>query len=202
MDANLHSTAQAAFPAALADDVCAVAQTLPETRFRSAGSFEVWVHGEQLAIPDRLYHCEPCENLTAHLSAVQAKILHCLYTRHHDGHVRQHHLDRIIEATDPWIVPFVVQLIGEYVLEIVIAIKDGLADINLRGSPHHQAYGRFVAENPEFLLLTSQRVASYWDCYYRNRFPHRYYPGRTLIDSLKDAAATLTDIHGPPTGQS
>lgn len=38
--------------------------------------------------------------------------MHRLYTRHHDGHVRQRHLARIIEVTDSWIVPFVVQLIG------------------------------------------------------------------------------------------
>ncbi|QKW36907.1 hypothetical protein HUT06_25180 [Actinomadura sp. NAK00032] len=193
MDANLYSAAQAAFPAALADDVRAAAQTVPEARLRPAGSSTVWVHGEQLAIPYRLYHSEPREDLTAHLSAVQAKILHCLYTRHHDGHVRQRHLAQIIEATDSWIVPFVVQLIGEPVLEIVIAIKDGLVDLDLRGSPDHQAYGRFVADNPDFLLLTSQRVASYWDCYYRNKFPHRYYPGRILIGSLKDAVATYRD---------
>ncbi|MFI9561455.1 hypothetical protein [Nonomuraea endophytica] len=190
METSLQPAALAAFPAALADDVCAVTQTVPEAHLQPAGSCSAWVDGEQLTIPYRLYNREPDEDLGANLSAVQAKILHCLYTRHHDGRVRQRHLGQIIDATDPWIAPFVVQLIGEYVLDIVISIKDGLADLDLRGSPHHQAYGRFAADNPAFLFLTSQRVASYWDRYYRNRFPHRIYPGRILIDSLQDAGAT------------
>jgi hypothetical protein len=191
MDANLLPVASSAFPAALATDVRAAAQTMPEASLRPAGTFEeVWVRGEYLTIPDRLYNPEPADDLLGRLSAVQVKILHCLYTRHHDGRVRQRHLSQIIDAIDPWIVPFVVQLIGEYVLEIVITIREGLADLDLPDSPHHRAYGRSAADNPDYIFLTSQRVASYWDCYYRSRFPHRYYPGRILIDSLKDAAAT------------
>jgi hypothetical protein len=190
MDTALELAILPAFPAALAADVRAVAQTLPHAGLQPAGVFSVWIHGEPLSILYRLYNPEPADDLSDRLSAVQTKVLHCLYTRHHDGHVRQRHLSQIIDATDPWIVPFVVQLIGEYVLDIVVTIKQGLADLDHPGTPHHQAYGRFAAANPDFLFLTSQRVASYWNCYYRNRFPHRYYPGRILIDSLQDAAAT------------
>jgi hypothetical protein len=191
MDADLLPVACSAFPTALAADVRAAVQTMPEASHPPAGSFEkVWVQGEDLTIPDRLYNPEPADDPSRRLSAVQVKILHCLYTRHHDGHVRQRHLSQIIDATDPWVVPFVVQLIGEYVLEIVVAIRDGLADLDLPDSPHHQAYGRFTADNPDHIHLTSQRVASYWNCYYRSRFPHLYYPGRILIDSLQRAAAT------------
>jgi hypothetical protein len=177
MNADLLSVACSAFPAALFADVHAAAQTMPEASYPPAGTFdEVWVQGEHLTIPDRLYNPEPAADLVGRLSAVQVKILHCLYTRHHDGYVRQRHLREIIDATDPWIVPFVVQLIGEYVLDIVITIKEGLADLDLPGSPHHQVYGRFAADNSDYICLTSQRVASYWNCYYRGKFPHRYYP--------------------------
>jgi hypothetical protein len=194
MDADLLSVACSAFPAALSADVRAAAQTMPETSYPPAGTFdEVWVRGEHLTIPGRLYNPEPADDLSGRLSAVQVKILHCLYTRHHDGYVRQHHLREIIDATDPWVVPFVVQLIGEYVLDIVITIKEGLADLDLPGSPHHQAYGRFAAGNSDYVFLTSQRVASYWNCYYRGKFPHRSYPGRILIDSLNNVAATCTE---------
>jgi hypothetical protein len=187
--ATLESALVSAFPAALSNDVRAIVQLLPEHRLRPAGSFTVRVEGESVTIPYRLYNPELPSTLSDRLSATQTKILHCLYTRHHDGHVRQRHLNQIIHDTDPWIVPFVVQLIGEYVLEIVTAIRRELTDVDHPGAPHHQAYGRFIAANPDFLFLTSQHVASYWDCYYRNRYPHRYYPGRILVDSLKDAAA-------------
>ena len=190
MDSVVETALLPAFPANLAADVSAVTEILPHARLHPSGAYNVRVQGEHLSIPYRLYNPEPDGDLPGRLSPVQASILHCIYTRHHDGHVRQHHLSQVIEAADPWIMPFVIQLIGEYVLDIVITIKDGLADLDQPGSATHLAYGQFVADNPSFLFLTSQRVASYWDCYYRNRFPHRYYPGRILIDSLRDAAAT------------
>ncbi|GIH95850.1 hypothetical protein Psi01_64800 [Planobispora siamensis] len=31
-------------------------------------------------------------------------------------------------SADPWVVPFVVQLVGEYVLEILVVIRDELRD--------------------------------------------------------------------------
>jgi hypothetical protein len=193
MDATLEGKLVCAFPAALTEDVRAVARSLPWSRLQPKGSVTVRVGDEQLAIPGRIYNPEPATSPAQLLPPAQAKILHCLYTRHHDGYTRQRHLTQIISHTDPWIVPFVVQLIGEYVLQIVITIKEGLADLDLPGSPHHQAYGQFTASNPGFVFLTSQRVTSYWNCYYRNRYPHQYYPGRILIDSLKQAAATQHD---------
>jgi len=48
----------------------------------------------------------------------------------------------------------------------------------------------FVAANPAFVDLTSSRVVSYWNCYYRERYPQLGdYPGAQLISSLKLAAA-------------
>lgn len=180
----------AAFPAALADDVRVVAQALPPARYPVlSGGFNVLVEGEHLAIPYRLCTPMPAEDTSARLSATQTKILHCLYSRHSDGFVRQHHLNQIIDATDPWIVPFVIKLVGEYVVDIVIDIKQGLTDVVTVDTAQHEAYGRFAAANPDFLHLTSQRVASYWRCYYRNRYPHRYYPGRIVLNELQEAAA-------------
>ncbi|WP_051407398.1 hypothetical protein [Nocardia sp. CNY236] len=186
-----------AFPASLAADARVVAQALPPAHPQPAGSFPVWVQGEHLTLPYRLYNPEPAADVFDRLSPRQTKILHCLYTRHHNGHVRHHHLNQVIDATDPWIVPFVVQLVGEYVLDIVITIQQGLIDLDQPRLPHHQAYGRFAAANPHFLHLTGQRVAGYWNCYYRHRYPHRDYPGRLLIDSLQAAAAFYRDTTPP-----
>jgi hypothetical protein len=204
MDIALESATLPAFPADLATEVRPFAQALPYTRLHPAGIFDVRVQGEHLTVPYRLYNPEPAEDVTGRLSPMQAKILHCIYTRHHDDHVRQRHLNQIIDTTEPWIIPFVVQLVGEYVLDIVITIKRALADVDQPGTHHHETYGRFTAANPDFLFLTSQRVASYWDCYYRHRFPRRDYPGYVFIDFLKDAAAhfrrsTTTSPVPPPT---
>ena len=42
--------------------------------------------------------------------------------RHSDGHVREECLLQIVAVDRPWLAPFVVQLLGEYVIEIVEVI--------------------------------------------------------------------------------
>ncbi|MGW7050030.1 hypothetical protein ACWGDT_46840 [Streptomyces avermitilis] len=56
------------------------------------------------------------------LTVVQQAILHCLYSRHCDGLVRRRHREQIAGSDEPWVVPFVVQSAGEYVLEIMGSI--------------------------------------------------------------------------------
>jgi hypothetical protein len=75
-------------------------------------------------------------------------------------------------------------------LEIVIDIQKGLTDLEVAGSAQRAQYGAFLAANPDFLDLTSQRVVSYWNCYYRYRYPKLSdYPGFALISSLRAAGA-------------
>jgi hypothetical protein len=84
---------------------------------------------------------------------------------------------------------FVVQLVGEYVLSVVMDIRSGLVEVDIPGTQTHGVYGRFGAADPEFLFRTRQRVASYWHCYYRNVWADRkYYPGTTVVDSVRAAA--------------
>jgi hypothetical protein len=135
----------------------------------------------------RIYNPEPPGEVEAALSTTQRTVLHCLYTRHHDGFVRQRHLQQIVASEQPWIVPFVIQLIGEYVLEILINVRDALTDLDVQGSSQQMRFGGFIAENPEFFELTSQRVTSYWNCYYRDR-PRSTFPGFSLLSSLRNAA--------------
>jgi hypothetical protein len=69
------------------------------------------VGGEPVHIPSRIYHdpMAPSDVLTAlFLKPVQRTILACLYTRHHDGRVRQNWLRTIAASTEPWVAPFVV----------------------------------------------------------------------------------------------
>jgi hypothetical protein len=181
------------------DDAHTVVSGLPNARL--SGSFSVQVDGEPLTIPYRIYSPEPPAGDVSSLSSTQQTLLHCLYTRHHDGFVRQRHLERVLGSDRSWVVPYVVQLVGEYVVEILIAIAERL-DVATPGTPERLRYGRFVAENRAFFELTASRVTSYWNCYYR--YPDRaqaiepwpggrqrrrdsHYVGFALIDAL-DAA--------------
>lgn len=183
-----------AFPASLRDEVRVVAGILPPTRSTLALSFSVSVQGESVTIPYRLYNDEPTAETRRALSPVQLTILQCLYTRHNDGRIRQRRLEQVIDSMQPWVMPFVIQLVGEYVLEILVTIKQRLAQLDTPGTPQHAAYGQFLAANPDFLTLTSQRVTSYWNCYYRFEYPRRRdYPGQILLLSLQNAAAAYTE---------
>ncbi|MCX5416081.1 hypothetical protein [Streptomyces sp. NBC_00059] len=179
-----------AFPVELASDAEAVLAVMPDSRLQPHASFSVAVEGQQVVIPGRLYNDEPPTDAVASLSPRQRQLLHCLYSRHCDGVVRQRHLEKFVGSTDPWAVPFVVQLVGEYVLEILVVICDELRDLATPGARGHLAYGQFIVDNPAFFARTQRRVVSYWSCYYRGAYASfRGYPGCTLLDLLRGAAS-------------
>ena len=79
-----------------------------------------------------------------------------------------------------WAVPFVVQLVGEYVIEIVDVIESALPLVNSRH------FGEFARENSAFMATTRHRVTSYWDCYFHQRFPAlRDYPGFVALEAIE-----------------
>ncbi|HAP78528.1 MAG TPA: hypothetical protein DCR14_20905 [Acidimicrobiaceae bacterium] len=164
------------------------------------GSFDVRLYDDWLRIPTRIYNPPPEPARLARLSTQQAIMLHCLYTRHHDGHIRQDHLRHLLDVDEPWVAPYVVALIGEYVVEIVTDISDGLAAIDTPGSWQRRRYGRFASDNRTYVELVRQRVWSYWREYYVGQFsrppggasPRPEYPGFSLVRALEAAAADRT----------
>ena len=74
-------------------------------------------------------------------------------------------------------VPYVVQLIGEYVIEILRVAE---ANIDIFGRP---IYREFVATNPIFMSLTRARVISYWNEYHRRQVAdfEKYVGWRLLV---------------------
>lgn len=180
-----------AFPRRLRADVRAALEVLPSAEFPPASPFRTLLADEVVTIPYRIYVPEPSADCEEALPPKQRAVLDCLYTRHHDGWVRQRRLERVVGLVEPWVTPFVVQLIGEYVEEILLVIERSLLPgLATPGSPVDSIYGGFAAENPQFVGLTGQRATSYWDCYYRRRRPKLSdYPGYRLVAALEAAAA-------------
>lgn len=99
------------------------------------------------------------------LNDLEKTLVHCLYTRHYDGFIRQKNLQALINTPYPKIaVPFVLQLFGEYVFEIQ---QDTLIFIER----NFETVLAFLKENPQFWQKQQRRVASYWNEYYRQDFP-------------------------------
>ena len=139
----------------------------------------VAVGGDQLRIPARIYNAEPDWASVRSLGPVEQSIVACLYTRHHDGRVRERALAHISNLNEAWVAPFVIQLLGEYVIELVEQAASILAQ------EPKSVYGSFLRENPEFLRLTMDRATSYWNEYYRQRFRKREdYPALRAIATL------------------
>jgi len=172
---------RSAFPSSLAAEVdAALALFAPgslEATDHAIGP--VHVGGETLHIPSRIYSPEPRFHAPDLVTDTAKRVLGCLYTRHSDGHLREKHLRTIISSSEEWVPPFVVQLIGEYVVEIQGVIESNVAYL---GQP---SYVRFVAENPTFIQLTRQRMISYWDCYFRRQTPNlQDHVGFRLLEAL------------------
>jgi len=177
----------AAFPAALAADVRRVLTTVSPHELGPAGTRPAIVAGQELTIPYRIYD-DPPES-TGDLSPTQRLVLHCLFSRHHDGHLRQRHLEALLASRLPWVIPYVFLPIGEYVIEIVHTVLPYLSEVD--------EVRDFVTENPELLAVTRQRVASYWDEYNRRTYPKlRDYPAMALLESMRRAGGPA---HRPST---
>ena len=137
----------------------------------------VLISGEPVHIPWRIYSTEPA--LPSTVSDLQRTIVACLYTRHHNGFIREKYLSDLFRPSYSWIPPFVLQLVGEYVLEIVELINRNMSELEF------SVYKRFANENKEFVALTRARVISYWDCYYRQRrWKFRNYTPFRILDRL------------------
>jgi hypothetical protein len=193
-----HTLARA-FPPGLHESLSVALDGLPRAAHSPTGSITasnsrewpgITVHAEPLEIPYRIYNDVPAIDPGRQGSGVQVAI-DCLYTRHHDGFVRQAALRRVLAAEYAWTIPYVVQLLGEYVVEICEDIER-FAESELPARPVLASEVRsFADENPEFIGLTQQRSISYWECYQRG--PHLYrdtYPGiralRLMLDEPSD----------------
>lgn len=121
----------ALFPTVVEGEVKAVLALLPwDTSGRLANGnllspdarLITW-QGAQLALPYRVYFPEPAAGGLLRLTNRQRQLLHCLYLRHHDGYVRQRHLEALFALSDgapeAFTTPFTFSLIGEYVREIL-----------------------------------------------------------------------------------
>jgi hypothetical protein len=138
----------------------------------SPDSFSVIVKGDVITIPERVY---VDENVMA--GALNG-LGDALLTRHHNGFVRQRALGTVLGRRGSLAVPFMVRLIGEYVLEILDQIDEQL-DLVSRDD-----LVDFVTCNPDFMRLTHARVTSYWACYF-GATPRQEHVGFRLIERIE-----------------
>jgi len=169
-----------AFPSALQPAAAALTSTADWHADHRLHSYQVLLGGETLTIPWRLY-CErglPLDD--AGRDATVHGIAWCLGTRHHDGYLREECLARMLAAPQGWMTPFIVHLVGEYVIEIVRRIEAALPVLD---SDMRAALGAFVRENPCYLDTIERRTISYR--FWGGPPPLTDYPGKRVIALLR-----------------
>lgn len=176
----LEAQLRRAFPVAVAHEVVALAELDWTAQHPFRGPFVVAVDRETLQIPERIYTELRTLDAARHLASGPRRLALYLFTRHHDGYVRQACLEELLGAHDAWAPAYVLRLLGEPVYEVIESIHQRLASID------HAAYARFIAANPAFYELTRQRVRSYWNAY-RRRTP--------FADSCGARVLAVLDAH-------
>jgi len=176
--------AVAAFPyecRAMAERAARELATFVDDGYRKT-STRMEVLGKPIYVPRRFHFLNTVERADINDGAFPAA--QCLLTRSTDGHLRQRALNAIINLRESWIAPFVVPLIGEYVVEIVEDIQASLSSLD------QGIYSNFVRENRDIMRTVRSRAVSYWDAYYRDRFPDRAaYPGLVALRQLEEWAS-------------
>lgn len=140
--------------------------------------------GELLRFPYRIYaDATDLFRLASHLQGDARALCLCLLSRHCDGHVRQRVVETLGPSPMPWVHAFQLALLGEYVDEIASAVAIQAQQTGL------QHYAALIGENRAFFDLCRQRAASYWNAYYRARYPSlRMFPAHRLLLQMAHAA--------------
>lgn len=174
-----------AFPAELTERVKNAAQLLARGQMHAPSEAVISVRlvGELQSIPYRVYYEKQQLFTCMNISDDIALIALCLGTRHYDGFIREQCLRRLLVVNEKWTAPFVVQLLGEYVIEVIQPIHEHFLE-GVEGK-----YLDFFRENLKYCEYLGHRAISYWNEYYRSRFPsHKDYPAVKALATLKLAA--------------
>ena len=172
-------------PAALLAGEAVARQLAPR---QLAERFAVQAEEHSLLIPARLNFASADLHLTE--SDVAWPFARALHSRSTNGFERQRAARDLLTDLQPWATPFVVALIGEYVIEILDDIAAALTPETTR------TLSTFISQNEAYWKTTKRRVMSYWNEYYRwhsrDQTGGGQYVGFKLIAALETAASERT----------
>ncbi|CAH0298890.1 hypothetical protein SRABI118_04326 [Massilia sp. Bi118] len=171
-----------AFPSRLRPAVREAVALLDAGEMRSLRqAFMVNLDREILLIPYRLYYRpEVLRRELGNSHGVSRLIIACLGTRHYDGYLRQDCLKELLASDEAWVTPYLLQVAGEYVVEIADDVARGIVTRDAA------TLGAFALENPDYLATLERRATSYWSYYHRGAYPDRnHYPGLQVLAVLR-----------------
>jgi hypothetical protein len=178
------------FPSYLEQDVKSVFSILDfDNAFNSShsGSYKVdnlihpdtsnhLIQDEEITIPTRIYFNEPADSEISKLTETQLQILNCIFLRSANGYVRERNLRQLNGNYTPWIAPYIILTIGDYVIQNLLQLESQLNQENIK------TLKKYISQNPKIWKLQKARMTSYWNCYYREEFEDmEEYVGRRIV---------------------
>lgn len=173
------------FPSYMSDDVNKAIEFLlkKKTHFQYFDQKTIKLSNQCIGLLHRIYHDISMHYDFSNFSLMQRQILWCIFTRHHDGFVRQLVIEKLLNyPLEYFMMPFIFQLLGEYVQEILKVITPFINKEN------QDLFIQFILENPQYFQTTEKRIVSYWNEYYRDRYTKfEDYIGAEILHKLKKA---------------
>ena len=128
-------------------------------------------------VPYRMYLLDINEDVYNNLGELEKQILCCMYTRNSDGYIREKYLRKLLAMNfEKWVIPFIVKICDEYVVEMLEIIYKVLKDKD------NSDIKNFCLMNKKQISKSYSRMISYWNEYYRGEeFEFRNYIGRSLF---------------------
>ncbi|MGA4722193.1 hypothetical protein [Fictibacillus nanhaiensis] len=175
---------QEGFPVDVRDDVNIVVGLLTDQKSSevflnniSPDSVQYIQDTNVIQFPYRLYLLDTSETYIEHLNDRQRMVLHCIYSRSFDGYVRENHLLSLLQSNyEDWVIPYIVKLCDEYVLEIIEMTYNHLR------TQDTERIKRFCMENRVAFSRSYDRMPSYWNEYHRYKYKNfQHYVGRKLF---------------------
>ena len=176
-----------AFPKQLMSDINFLASKInAKSEHLAHWGYEIYIEGENIEIPSRIYWDESKLKVNG-LNDSHKMIIACILTRHNNGYVREKNLEKLIVSDQYWTIPYIIQLLGEYVIELLELVWNKFDSIN------KENLVKFITENETYWFKTKQRIASYWDCYHRYKGkPKSDYIGFKLIERIENLSKRKT----------
>lgn len=146
--------------------------------FESKVTIEYKIFNRKLSFPYRIYSDDISDDFMSQFTTNQQKILHCIYSRHSNGFVREKHIKALfLSEIDFLTVPYIFKVCDEYILEIIEIVYSNLKQRN------NEDFILFCEQNKICFFKSYSRMISYWNEYYRDKYPNfNVYIGKKLFE--------------------
>lgn len=168
------------FPEKMQSDVALVIDFLnaKQLEIHSKSEMEIFLNGEKVVMPYRIYTSEPKDGEELRFSNTQQVILNCLYLTHNNGFLRQKRLESLKTNFDDYVIPYKMKVLSEYVIQIINELDTQINENTI------QRCLMFVHENPKYWSFIKSRITSYWGEYFKYSCTLNDYVGYKILKEI------------------